>query len=108
MIHPQNITPMLAPLASLQRLLARFDDQGIVIGGVAASLLGKPRLTADVDAMFLLSTEELPILMEAAAQEGLVPQQQSCRPERGPGRHRPQHRTTNGTRINTDHTDVHR
>jgi len=64
MIHPQNITPMLAPLVSLQRLLARFDDQGIVIGGVAASLLGKPRLTADVDAMFLLSTEELPILME--------------------------------------------
>ena len=53
MIHPQSITPMLAPLVSLQRLLARFDDQGIVIGGVAASLLGKPRLTADVDAMFL-------------------------------------------------------
>ena len=78
MIHPQSITPMLAPLVSLQRLLARFDDQGIVIGGVAASLLGKPRLTADVDAMFLLSTDELPILMEAAAQEGLVPQQQSC------------------------------
>ena len=73
MIHPQSITPMLAPLVSLQRLLARFDDQGIVIGGVAASLLGKPRLTADVDAMFLLSTDELPILMEAAAQEGLVP-----------------------------------
>jgi len=27
---PQEITPLLAPLAALQRLLARFDNQGIV------------------------------------------------------------------------------
>lgn len=73
MTKPQEITPLLAPLAALQRLLARFDDQGIVIGDVAASLLGKPRLTADVDVVLLLSIEDLPLLMEAAAQEGLVP-----------------------------------
>ena len=48
MTQSQDITPLLAPLAALQRLLARFDNQGIVIGGVAVSLLGKPRLTADV------------------------------------------------------------
>jgi hypothetical protein len=53
-------------------LLARFDDQGVIIGGVAASLLGKPRLTADVDAVFLLSVDDLPLLTEAAAQEGLT------------------------------------
>lgn len=69
----EEISPLLAPLAALQRLLARFDDQGIIIGGVAASLLGRPRLTADVDAVILLSVEELPLLTEAAAQEGLVP-----------------------------------
>jgi hypothetical protein len=69
----EEVTPLLAPLAALQRLLARFDDQGIIIGGVAASLLGKPRLTADVDAVILLSVEELPLLVEAGAQEGLVP-----------------------------------
>ena len=73
MTKPQEITPLLAPLAALQRLLARFDNQGIVVGGVAASLLGKPRLTADVDVVLLLSIEDLPLLMEAAAQEGLVP-----------------------------------
>lgn len=72
-MQPQGITPLLAPLTALQRLLAHFDDRGIIIGGVAASLLGKPRLTADVDAMFLLSIEDLPRLMAAAAQEGLVP-----------------------------------
>ena len=68
----EEVTPLLAPLAALQRLLARFDDQGIIIGGVAASLLGRPRLTADVDAVILLTVEDLPLLVEAAAQEGLV------------------------------------
>jgi len=57
----------------LQRLLARFGNKGIIIGGVAASLLGKPRLTADVDAMILLSVDDSPLLLEAASQEGLVP-----------------------------------
>ena len=64
---------MLAPLTALQRLLAHFDNQGIIIGGVAVSQLGKPRLTADVDAVLLLSVEELPHLIKVAAQEGLVP-----------------------------------
>jgi len=50
-------------VAALQRLLARFGNQGIVIGGVAASLLGRPRLTADVDALLLLSIEELPLVV---------------------------------------------
>jgi hypothetical protein len=57
-IQPQDLTPLLAPLAALQRLLARFDNQGIIIGGVAASLLGRPRLTADVDAVLLLPINE--------------------------------------------------
>ena len=69
----EPLTHLLAPLAALQRLLARFDDQGIIIGGVAASLLGKPRLTADVDAVFLLSVKGLSLLTKAAEQEGLVP-----------------------------------
>lgn len=73
MTSPNDLTGLLAPLIALQRLLARFDDQGVVIGGVAASLLGKPRLTADVDAVMLVSTDDLPRLMEAAAQEGFAP-----------------------------------
>lgn len=69
----EDIAPLLPSLAALQRLLAHFDDRGIVIGGVAASLLGKPRLTAGVDALILLSIEDLPRLMEAATQVRLVP-----------------------------------
>lgn len=67
-----ELTPFLAPLAAVQRVLARFGDQGMIIGGVAASLLGNPRLTADVDALILLTVEELPNLIAAAEQEGLA------------------------------------
>ena len=68
-----NLTPLLEPLAALQRLLERFGDRGVIIGGIAASLLGQPRLTADLDAVLLLSTDELPELIQAAAEEGLFP-----------------------------------
>jgi hypothetical protein len=64
---------LVGPLEAVQRLLARFDDQGMVIGGVAASLLGRPRLTFDIDALILLPTDDLPDLIEAAAREGLAP-----------------------------------
>lgn len=50
---PSGITPLLEPLMTLQRLLEHFDNQGVIIGGIAASLLGKPRFTADLDAVIL-------------------------------------------------------
>ncbi len=68
-----ELAPLLEPLAAVQRLLTHFGERGMIIGGVAASLLGKPRLTADIDAVILLSVEELPELIAAAEQEGLVP-----------------------------------
>ena len=63
---------LLEPLAALQRLLTHFDSQGVIIGGIAASLLGQPRFTADLDAVILLSINDLPNLIEVAAQEGMV------------------------------------
>jgi len=70
---PESVTPLLAPLTALQRLMSHFQDKGVVIGGIAASLLGKPRLTADLDALLLLSVEEVPRLIQAAQEEGLEP-----------------------------------
>jgi hypothetical protein len=65
---------LLAPaLESVQHLIERLNEQGIIIGGVAVSLLGRPRLTADVDAMVLIDTDELPHLFIIAEQEGLFP-----------------------------------
>lgn len=73
MTPSKEIASLLPSLAALKRLLAHFNDRGMVIGGVAASLWGKPRLTADVDAVILLSIEDLPRLIEAAAKVGLIP-----------------------------------
>ncbi|RPH73303.1 hypothetical protein EHM76_05475 [bacterium] len=66
------LTPLFEPLAALQRLLNQFDNQGVIIGGIAASLLGQPRFTADLDAVILLSTDDLPKLIEMATREGMV------------------------------------
>jgi hypothetical protein len=67
------IVPLARPLIAVQRLLERFGNQGVIIGGVAASILGAPRFTADVDAVILLSVNRLPNLLGSAAELGLVP-----------------------------------
>lgn len=73
-MNASNGLASLAPaLSAVHTLLAHFDNQGMVIGGVAASLLGTPRLTADVDAVILLSVADLPRLLAASAQCGLAP-----------------------------------
>lgn len=68
---PENITPLLAPLQALQNLISDFHDQGVIIGGIAVSLLGNPRYTVDLDAVFLLTFEDIPELMLAAAKQGI-------------------------------------
>jgi hypothetical protein len=70
---PESVTPLLAPIDALQKLISHFGDRGTIIGGIAASLLGKPRLTADLDVVFLLSINEIPELIKAAETEGLTP-----------------------------------
>ena len=67
------LEPLFAPIKALQNLIESFDNQGIIIGGIAASLLGKPRLTADADAMILLSLDDIPRLIQLAKKEGLEP-----------------------------------
>ncbi len=57
----------------MQRLIDEFEGQGIIIGGVAVSLLGRARYTADADAIIFLSIDDLPKLLRAAANEGFTP-----------------------------------
>lgn len=73
MNHPDGIEPFLEPLESLQRLLSRFNERGVIIGGAAVSILGKARYTEDIDAMFLLSIKDIPQLLKAASEEGIEP-----------------------------------
>jgi hypothetical protein len=70
---PENLTPLLAPLQALQNLLTAFNDQGVIIGGIAVSLLGTPRYTVDLEAVFLLSFDDLPRLLTEAAAQGIEP-----------------------------------
>jgi predicted nucleotidyltransferase len=70
---PESLNPLLAPLQALTSLLSEFDDKGVVIGGIAASILGAPRFTADLDAVFLLSTADIPKLLKAASAQGIEP-----------------------------------
>jgi hypothetical protein len=50
----------------------------VIIGGVAVSFLGRPRLTEDVDAMLLLSIEDIPHFLEAASAEQINPRIQNA------------------------------
>jgi hypothetical protein len=68
---PDDISPLTEPLQALQRLLDQFDGQGVIIGGIAVGFLGRPRLTVDLDAMFLASIKDIPKILELAEHEGI-------------------------------------
>lgn len=69
----KSLEPFRAAIEALQRLLSQFDERGVIIGGIAVGFLGKPRFTADIDAVFLLSINDLPRFLELAQAENIVP-----------------------------------
>ena len=73
MTFPEPLQTFVEPLTALQRLLDRFGEQGVIIGGIATGFLGKPRFTVDLDAMFLASTSDISRILELAAEEGIEP-----------------------------------
>ena len=73
MSNQKDLEPFFEPLESLQNLLAQFDNQGVIIGGIAAGILGKARYTDDLDAVFLLSVLDVQRLLDAAEKEGIGP-----------------------------------
>jgi hypothetical protein len=63
-------------LGALAAMTAAFEDANIpaaVVGGVAVSLLGRPRFTRDIDAIVDLDETRWPELVEAARRAGIVP-----------------------------------
>lgn len=73
MTQTEKRDPFHDPLESLERLFSNFDHQGVVIGGIAVSLLGQARFTEDLDAMLLLSVEDIPHFLIVAQKEGIEP-----------------------------------
>jgi predicted nucleotidyltransferase len=74
----KSLEPFRATIEALNRLLHEFNQRGVIIGGVAVGLLGKPRYTADVDAMFLLSIKDISKFLQLASTENIIPRVQNA------------------------------
>jgi Nucleotidyl transferase of unknown function (DUF2204) len=57
---------LLSTLRDLLGWWRKCRIQGVVIGGVAAAFLGRPRATEDVDAIINVDPDDLPRIVEAA------------------------------------------
>lgn len=64
--------PLLAALADLADWLETNQIPSMIIGGVAASLLGRPRLTQDIDALAMIPENEWDGALAAGAGHGIV------------------------------------
>jgi hypothetical protein len=64
---------LLAALADLVKWLDAAKMPSMVIGGVAASVLGRPRLTQDVDALAILPEADWANAVSTAASHGILP-----------------------------------
>jgi len=54
-VEESPLTPLVGALADLTRWFADCSISGMVVGGVAASILGRPRATRDVDALVIIA-----------------------------------------------------
>jgi hypothetical protein len=64
---------LLEPLADLGKWFEAISAQAIIVGGVAVSLLSRPRFTQDIDALVILSDGEWESAIRTAAVHGMVP-----------------------------------
>ncbi len=65
--------PLRQALGDLVRWIDEEHLKGVVIGGVAVALLGRPRITRDVDAMVLLEDKREEDLLTSAQEYGFEP-----------------------------------
>ncbi|HEY9072816.1 MAG TPA: nucleotidyltransferase [Desulfobaccales bacterium] len=68
-----ELAPLLVVLRDLVAWLNAEEVQGVVIGGLAASLLGRPRLTRDVDVLVLADEDHWGAFLAAGANHGFIP-----------------------------------
>lgn len=72
MTEADRPVPFLDTLRDLVRWLRASSAPGIVIGGVAASFLGRPRATRDVDAVVLVQDKDRKTFLETGARFGFA------------------------------------
>jgi predicted nucleotidyltransferase len=64
---------LVSALSDFVKWLEAARVPAMIIGGVAASVLGRPRMTRDVDAVALLPESDWLAALKTAAQYGIVP-----------------------------------
>jgi hypothetical protein len=74
----EPLSPLLDALRNLTKWLRAGQVQGVIIGGVAASILGRPRMTRDIDALILLEEKYWDNFLLAGAKFGFVPRLSDC------------------------------
>ena len=65
--------PLVHALGAVSQWLDARATPGAIIGGVAASILGRPRLTDDIDVLVLLEHGDWPDFLVAGREFGFVP-----------------------------------
>ena len=65
--------PFLSAIHDLIKWLKSQRVRGVVIGGVAASLLGRPRTTQDIDVLILLTAERWRDFLANGKRYGFIP-----------------------------------
>lgn len=71
---PDPVQPSLqAALSDLARWLDGTRIPAMIIGGVAASALGRPRLTQDIDALVIVPEDQWERVIEDATPYGIAP-----------------------------------
>jgi hypothetical protein len=73
MPEPGDLGPLQAVLSDLGAWFKTEGASWVVIGGVAVSLLGRPRPTRNVDALVSMSARRWPKFLEAGERLGFVP-----------------------------------
>ena len=73
MNDPETLAPLLGALQGISKWLQSEKVPGMIIGGVAASILGRPRLTRDVDASVWLEEERWEGFLSAGSAFGFEP-----------------------------------
>ncbi len=72
-MHQNKTKSLIGPLEALLNFLSDTDTKSIIIGGIAASLLGKARFTADIDSLIFLPEEKIENFLKKAPEYGLLP-----------------------------------
>ncbi len=68
----ETLVPLLSAIRDLVAWLKAKRVEGLIIGGVAASILGRPRVTRDVDALVLLDEKDWGEFLSAGTEFGFV------------------------------------